>query len=265
MAAFVAAIAALAGPATSQAAFTISASDGLGNSATIADNNIGNSSAGSVSGVSDTNAALNGITTPQILQTPGPVAGEFRVGAFQIGLDVTTNSNITQSGFTTHTHTFVRNTDSVARTLTLTTSNVFILPLNVNMTLLQSLAINNFLDSNGNSLFGATSDSVSSVATANPNLTTTPTLSFNSNGSGTTAPTSFTRTNLFFTVTQEFTITLQAGEGVDFQVSAFVNSIPCDNLLITPAPAGLILAATGLPFLGLLRRRLRRAEPTVAA
>jgi hypothetical protein len=32
-----------------------------------------------------------------------------------------------------------------------------------------------------------------------------------------------------------------------------------------PAPAGLILAATALPFVGLLRRRLRRQETTTAA
>jgi len=32
-----------------------------------------------------------------------------------------------------------------------------------------------------------------------------------------------------------------------------------------PAPAGLILAATALPFIGLLRRRLRRPEATTAA
>jgi hypothetical protein len=32
-----------------------------------------------------------------------------------------------------------------------------------------------------------------------------------------------------------------------------------------PAPAGLILAATALPFVGLLRRRLRKPEATIAA
>jgi hypothetical protein len=37
------------------------------------------------------------------------------------------------------------------------------------------------------------------------------------------------------------------------------------NLTAVPAPAGLILAATALPFVGLLRRRLRKPEATIAA
>ena len=37
------------------------------------------------------------------------------------------------------------------------------------------------------------------------------------------------------------------------------------SLQPVPAPAGLILAATALPFVGLLRRRLRRPEATTAA
>jgi len=37
------------------------------------------------------------------------------------------------------------------------------------------------------------------------------------------------------------------------------------NFRLVPAPAGLILAVTAVPFLGLLRRRLRRAETVVAA
>jgi len=268
MAAFVAAIAALAGPATSQAAFTISASDGLGNSATIGDNNVGNTSVGTVSGVSDTNPALSGITTPQILSTPGPVVGQFTVGNFQIGVNVTSTSDASQSSFSTNTSTVIRNTGSSAATLTLTTSNVFILPLNVNMQLTETLAVNVFRDKFGHVIGGlSTSDSVSALATANPTFATTPTftLSQNGNANNLLSPVAFTRTSLFFTVTQQFTILLQAGQSAEFNGSAFVSSIPGDNLLITPAPAGLILAATGLPFLGLLRRRMRRTETTVAA
>jgi hypothetical protein len=42
-------------------------------------------------------------------------------------------------------------------------------------------------------------------------------------------------------------------------------NITTTSSVVVPAPAGLILAATALPFAGLLRRRLRRPEATTAA
>jgi hypothetical protein len=59
----------------------------------------------------------------------------------------------------------------------------------------------------------------------------------------------------------------------EIQVSGLavaVNNLPqiqasVDSTVIVPAPAGLILAATALPFVGLLRRRLRKPEATTAA
>ena len=44
-----------------------------------------------------------------------------------------------------------------------------------------------------------------------------------------------------------------------------VGNLSIESTVVAPAPAGLILAATALPFVGLLRRRLRRPEATTAA
>lgn len=60
-----------------------------------------------------------------------------------------------------------------------------------------------------------------------------------------------------FSITATITFTA-TGAGQSISGDGRVN-------VLTPAPAGLILAASGLPFLGLLRRRLRRSEPATAA
>jgi hypothetical protein len=71
------------------------------------------------------------------------------------------------------------------------------------------------------------------------------------------SPASFTRSgSSTFTVTQFIYLDLGANSSADFTGSSVVAA---------PAPAGLILAASGLPFFGLLRRRLRRPETTTAA
>lgn len=48
---------------------------------------------------------------------------------------------------------------------------------------------------------------------------------------------------------------------VEFNVDAGVTSqVSTKSAVTTPAPAGLVLAATAVPFFGLLRRRMRKAE-----
>jgi hypothetical protein len=68
-----------------------------------------------------------------------------------------------------------------------------------------------------------------------------------------------------YTITQGFTITLPGDDVFNISAHGAISAFPGGNLEIVPAPAGLILAATGLPFLGLLRRRMRRTDTTVAA
>jgi hypothetical protein len=94
------------------------------------------------------------------------------------------------------------------------------------------------------------------VSTASPDLVT---LTTDFTGSqdigGDSAP--FNRSSTPYTISQEYTISL-AGTGTFSGVfGAAVTAVP--------APAGLILAATALPFVGLIRRRLRKPEATTAA
>jgi hypothetical protein len=67
----------------------------------------------------------------------------------------------------------------------------------------------------------------------------------------------FTRSgNASYEVTQYIYLDLGANSNANFTARSQV---------VVPAPAGLILAATALPFVGLLRRRLRKPEATTAA
>lgn len=67
---------------------------------------------------------------------------------------------------------------------------------------------------------------------------------------------SFNLTAVPYKIKTTLTITLLEGASANFNTSAIVSA---------PAPAGLILAATALPFAGLLRRRLRKSELATAA
>jgi hypothetical protein len=66
---------------------------------------------------------------------------------------------------------------------------------------------------------------------------------------------SFELESLPYTIRTTLVVTLVDGACANFNTSAVVAA---------PAPAGLALAAGAVPFLGLLRRRLR-ATPTTAA
>jgi hypothetical protein len=103
-----------------------------------------------------------------------------------------------------------------------------------------------------NSFGSATLDS-----TAGPNNAVT-SLSVSGAGSSDSDVVAFNPSNTPYFITQDFGITL-AGLNQTFGASA------SGTITAVPAPAGLILAATALPFVGLLRRRLRKPEATTAA
>jgi hypothetical protein len=256
MAAIIAGIATLAGPATSEAGFQVSAVVG-GNSATITDNNSANLSAGTTANVSDTDGSSGLITTPTVL--PGvPSGSHFSVGGVEIGLTAFSSTSGSSALLSTTSNIVIFNNTAAAIVLVLTVSNEFTLPAGQDLILAQSLTIEKFF--NGTTARPddvPTSDSVFSVAHASLDATATGSLGSNTTGYNANNWVYFNRTSNPFSMDQTFTITLQANESVKFQGTAQVVPVP--------APAGLILAATALPFASLLRRRLRRPEATTAA
>lgn len=261
MAAIVAGIAALAGPSTSEAAFTVTGTIG-GNSATISDNNTGNSTTGTASfGAGDLNAAIDRIRSTDV--DPGIVgASQMDVNGILIGLRVTSTENSLQGNLSTTSLLTVFNSSGITQILTLTITNTFSAPgsagtlvaLHHDMTALTWYNGENIVNgSNPPSVIssqGMISDSGGSALTGI--LTAAGSLP-----NAQSNQVQFLRSDNSYDLTQTFTITLGAGQSVAFQGAV--------NVTAVPAPAGLILAATALPFVGLLRRRLRRPEATTAA
>jgi hypothetical protein len=260
MAAIVAAIAIAATPLTGVAAFTATGTIG-GNSATVSDGNGANVAIGSASfGAGDIAPLAGTITTTAV--SPGVVAaGQFDVNGFRIGVNSVSSESPTQANMSTTSFLTVYNSSLVTQTLTLSITNTFTLPGAAGSLLVLNHRLTAIAWFNGTDIAGASNP---------PSVISSEGIISDSGGTVTTLPLSvsggvpvglsnyalFLRSDGTYDLTQQFEITLGAGQSVQFQGS--VNAV-------VPAPAGLILAATALPFVGLLRRRLRKPEATIAA
>ena len=117
----------------------------------------------------------------------------------------------------------------------------------------------------GNTIAGGGYASISATSTAaNPPTTTDPVVwnnlaLFTANPQSEATSTLWTRSSSPYTVSNSITITLAGRATLNFQVVSTVTP--------TPAPAGLVMVAGALPFVGfgLIRRRLRKGEPVTAA
>jgi len=228
MAAFVAAIAALAGPATSQAGFTIEISDNHGNTTGIL----------TPGGIDYSNIFTLGnyqINFTASSTSPGTPdqsylsSGTISVKAINHDTGTTLHFTVSSDGFT----------NSVPGGTAFYTSTLTASLLNGSGTGFSTINGGQFSSTLAITGAQTSTESGGVLMPGNPySLGTDVTLVLGDTAANHQAATS------------SFSTQLGDNEG---------------HLLITPAPAGLILAASGLPFLGLLRRRLRRAEPTVAA
>jgi hypothetical protein len=238
MAATVAAIAALAGPATSQAGFTIHISDDLGNipfNAVVGGNSYNNNT--------------------------------IVMGGLKINITLTSNAPGNNSN---------SQVDTAAISVSTTAGGIPATKLTI------SVISDTFLNAPG--LVGATLfTSMGFSNLQNLGITPTATASGFSTinglhvvGSDVSVPdvlgSSTSSVPLFvaspYTLGNTMILDLHAYSGeptgqANVNITSFLDGQ--GNFQITPAPAGLILAATALPFVGLLRRRLRKPEATTAA
>jgi len=238
MAAFVAAIAALAGPATSQAGFIINISD-----------------------------SFSSTSTGNIVVGGDDFTGVYTLGDLKIGIHTTSNSPGTNSDSEVASSTITVSSNAAgihATTLTISViADGFANAPNPVLATLQTSISASFLQGqpafghtgtgNGYSTINGSHIAGSDVTVGGVDATSVP-------GQLVSNP---------YTLGNVMSIGLAADSrginGTEANVNITTLLDGGGNFRITPAPAGLILAASGLPFLGLLRRRLRRAGPTVAA
>jgi len=264
LAAVVAAAAiALAAPATSQAGFSVKAVVGA-NKATINDNNTpANTTAGSTANVTDRSAAAGTISTNTVnagLNHNGDDIAPFTVGGVRIGFSAQINENSAQSLLSSSTDLVLKNNSGAAVTVVLTISyDGFTLPGNApeDLKLNNELTITAFNNSVGTKSTTSSTGSVKAKTSANDDPVTSGEVGGNVAGLY-TSDAIFHRTSTPYTMTQTITVKLGVGESVKFDQESTLTPV-------VPAPAGLVLLATALPFAGLLRRRLRKSEVATAA
>lgn len=247
------------GTAPTRAAFTVSAVVG-GNSAVIADNNAPAAVvAGTVLNATDTTTGAAGvgiITTPSIPINPLTVpVNPFTVGGVQIGVSASSLALASQASLSTTSDVVVRNTTTGRLTLTLTISeSAFTLPAGTGLMVLDhSLTIDRFYRADGSAygLGAATPNSVASVGSASPNAVSTAALSSSSAVFSGANGALFNRTATPYSLTQTFTVALNAGEAVKFQGTVSTTAA-------VPVPATALAALAALPVFGgagLFRRR----------
>jgi len=222
MAAVVAGIAALAGPATSQAAFEIKITSGaFDHTFTDGDNN----------GIINDSISLNGYSIEVNASfAQNSLAGLLQNTAITVTTTRTTAANIVIESFYDG-FTFAPVGATVNAISSISTTN---LPSGTSGTVVSSIdgTVAPPLVLNGPTFNGSAVVNFDALIGNNPfEMGNTMTIA------GLTKDTGFGQLNLTATT--------------------FATAVP--------APAGLILAATALPFVGLLRRRLRRPEATTAA
>jgi hypothetical protein len=243
-AALVAAVAALAGPSTSQAAFTITFQTTGATDITLTDQVFGPVGAG------DQSATVNRIAS-----------GTFAFGQYEIEVTATSNApggtipGVGEGGYLTQNTFAVRALVAGAASLTIIVSDDrYTIP---------------------GAGQASVTNSISSTFLSSGSVSATTTVSPTTGGSFTTAAATLTGpfstqkgadtfglttiTSTPFTITNTLIISgLLSGPNTGANITT-------TSTVTAPAPAGLILAATALPFAGLLRRRLRRPEATTVA
>ncbi|AMV27741.1 hypothetical protein VT84_25290 [Gemmata sp. SH-PL17] len=237
MVATVAAAAALFAPAKSEAALTVVIKDGA-NTTTLTD--------GDNDGLIQTTAATNATT------------GGIVVGGYRIGLTSSFTPGSFSSDLTTNTTLKVfRTGGAISGPLEIT-----VMEDNLTTPTAGPSGLLNLLNSLTLLQVGGSGSQVSAVTTASnipagpgdPKSTSAVTLSALGSGD---SDTTFAQTTNPYSLKQVFTVTLGSGGSANFSGSGSVNA--------APAPAGLVMLATALPFAGLLRRRLRKSEVATAA
>jgi hypothetical protein len=266
LAAALAAAVGLVGPPTARAAFTVTLQQTAGspavsgaNPVTVAD------TAGSLSfplppagTIFDTSTTEGHIVLGQSQGAFAFPSSAVTFGAFSLTFNGQRSSDEGGAlviGSTGPTITTVTNMSSTTATLVITLQeDAFALPAGpASLGVTNSLTVLGITGPTGNFSLSSTSTVQNNTSPFNPVTVgtslsggpggTSNTVIFERNGGGS------------YTAIHTFTLTLDAGASVQFQGQTAV---------ATPAPPGLILAATALPFAGLLRRRLRRKEAAVA-
>jgi len=246
LAAAIAAMAAVVAPATASASFSVTLSSGVSN-VTYTDN----------VDPQDINANVNAI------QFGDGDAGTFLSFAgyrIQVKTNVFNRDPVIGPQLRTDTNFVVQNIFG-ANPLTITINAVGILNLPGTTPpdeelLTTGATVNGFA---GIPIGPTTGGKIEVSSTADPLSATTPTITLKdwadpAPANSGNAYAAYLRTDVNYNLSQKIVTTLAAGESVDFKVTTTV---------AVPAPPGLILAATALPFFGILRRRLRGAAATV--
>ena len=251
MAAIVAGIAALAGPTASQAAFSVTMQSG-GSGPFVVTDNLASGTVPS-GGYFDFDLTT---TSPNTISIASSQVGNLN--GFSFSLISTSNSpgSPTAGGLVTSSVISLSNNNATAERITLTFfSDGFAIPGAGPLSL--STVITSLIGDLTPADLGAglTQSQIYSTGSGSTSASTNPAAYFQSGTTLITGPVSFTSTGTYSNQLV-LSLYLEAGEDAFLQVGSRV---------IAPAPAGLILAATALPFVGLLRRRLRRPETTTAA
>jgi len=236
--AVVAVAAALAAPARSDAAYSITFSETGGPSVTIADNQAG-------TGPPFITIANFGDLNP----VSGTIATTGKLGDFTTALTATSSNsadNVTPAHLS-FSEVIITNTSALAKTLTITiTDTGFVAPENVQKILDSRLGATAL---SGSSSFVTLKNSINGVDGDLLKVTAPM-------GNDTAINEPFAATSGMYTVTMVVTITLSGHGSYVGTGDAFITP--------TPAPAGLVMLASALPFAGLLRLRRRGAKPEAA-
>jgi hypothetical protein len=251
MAAIVAGIAALAGPATSQAAFSVTMQSG-GSGPFVVTDNLASPGNGGSGGYFDNDLVS---TNPNQINISSSQVGNLNGFSFTIIATSNSPGSPATGGVVTSSVISLQNNGLTAQRIVFTIfSDGFTIPgagpLAIS-TVITSLSGLTQADLGT----GLTQSQIYSTGTGSTSASTDPDAYFQSGLTLVTGPVGFTSAGTYSNQLV-LDLYLDPGDIVFMQVASNV---------IAPAPAGLILAATALPFVGLLRRRLRRPETTTAA
>jgi len=248
----------LAVPASSHAVFTLTLSQTGFANLTITDNV-----------APDQNGTLGVIATTQELLGPtggGLVYGDYRIGITSQAFSFVGSGSANLTAITNVVVTRIGTTNTNALQLVMSESSFGSAPFEAMPNGLYNL--NNSLTVNAHYINSTTTPTtvadpgiagltVSSTASATPNLATTPTVTSNSSVFSGSSNTLFNKTATPFTMSHTLVVTgVNVNQAVQFQASSVLTNV-------TPAPSSVVLALAGLPMIGLfgwLRARRKNVE-----
>jgi hypothetical protein len=259
----VAAIAAalLVGVSASQAGFSIKMSDGSGSgssSVTLVESSASGTTTGSGQGAYNygSSTLLKTYDFDRGIAATSNTAG-IRYGAgsdmsgvyFGMTSQLISTSSLGQIYSTSRS--VIGNTTGSKQTVTIAISADMTTPgaIGTYLNLKQNVTVLNFYKSDGR-VSTNTNNKVEAYANASPDSVYTPTLTFTGVPGGSSSEALFFQTASPYTLTQYFTITLDAGEYVSLQGDVDIEPLP--------APPAIVLTALGIPALGLVRRWTRK-------